>query len=113
MMFYATFNIVFVILLSSFETGIHLRRESDKQQTKNQGKTTSKRKLRKRRGHVIRSANTPSDLPSTSRQVSRSHTAEKMVTPPTPVRSKYLTCSLCIIHRLNPFPNDKFQTFPN
>ncbi|KAL4229245.1 Protein Aster-B [Mactra antiquata] len=65
--------------------GIHLRRESEKQQSV-QGMPT-KRKLRKRRSHALRGVNVNADHVSTSRQISRSHQAEKLITPPTPTRN--------------------------
>lgn len=68
--------------------GIYLRKESEKHQKHVVlPAMSSKRKLRKRRAHGIRSANTSGDAVSTSCQLSLSQ-AEKIASPPTPVRSK-------------------------
>lgn len=67
--------------------GIHLRKESDKHENLSGTLTQNKRKLRKRRAHSTRNNIPGSDLPPTTRQMSRSKTAEKMIAPPTPVRS--------------------------
>lgn len=68
--------------------GIHLRRESEKQQSLQGLPAAAKRKKRKRRTHGIRVGGAVVDLPATARQLSRSHQkSEKLVAPPTPVRN--------------------------
>lgn len=67
--------------------GIHLRKESDKHENLTGTLTQNKRKLRKRRTHSTRNNISGSDIPTAARQMSRSKTTEKMIAPPTPVRS--------------------------
>jgi len=70
--------------------GIHLRKESDKHQKPAclPSTSTTKRKLRKRRAHVIRSASSVADPVAVARQLARSQTE---AIPPSPVRSKALS----------------------
>lgn len=81
-------------LLEYFQClGVHLRKESDRNEKLQDQPITSKRKLRKRRSYTLRNAGISPDLPSTSlgRQLSRSqrsqtHISEKLIVPPTPAK---------------------------
>lgn len=79
---------IFHVCLSFNQTGIHLRKESDKHQkpTCLPSTSVSKRKLRKRRAHGIRSTGPPADAITTARQLTRS---QADTVPPSPVKGKF------------------------
>ena len=80
--------------LTLFYLGIHLRKESDKYENLTGTLTQNKRKVRKRRAHNTRTSIAGPEKTGTIRQMSRSKTTEKMIAPPTPVRSKIYTLIL-------------------